>query len=289
VSGALRFPPDWCEELDDAQVADWAVRAMLRLQQFDAALAAVRVNPSALAELVRVLRSLAQSAGRFGFHALGRKARALEERLLRTPGTPAALVDEAAAFRSEMADAFAEARSQADAFGAQPGLGEWFLPPSHASRGRQRRLVIGVLEAGFSLDGATAGVTLARAATHLVCTAGAAAQAYREAGGDGVVLGVGLCGTRGDAFSDLSLPATGPRQSLLAAACDGAVLTSSGDQPLADARAMLAAGKPVAHVSTLSVHALLRDCGPGRLLMATDAARAVLALLIELSREPVSA
>ncbi len=50
---------------------------------------------------------------------------------------------------------------------------------------------------------------------------------------------------------------------------------------LADARAMLLAGKPVAHTSTLS----LRDCGPGRLLMATDSARAVVALLIELSRD----
>jgi hypothetical protein len=146
-------------------------------------------------------------------------------------------------------------------------------------------LVIAVLEAGFSLEGATAGVTLARAATHLVCTSGAAAQAYREAGGDGVVLGLGLAGTRGDAFSDLSLPASGPRQSLLAAACDGAVLTSNSDQPLADARAMLLAGKPVVHVSTLAVHGALRECGTGRLLMATDAARAVLALLIELSRD----
>ena len=32
------------------------------------------------------------------------------------------------------------------------------------------------------------------------------------------------------------------------------------------------------------MHASLRDYGPGRLLVATDAARAVLALLIELSR-----
>jgi hypothetical protein len=278
------LPPDWCEELDDSQVADWAVQAMQRLLQFDAALAAVRTDPAALAELVRVLRTLSTSAASFGFHALGRKARGLEERLLRTPGLPRTLLLEAATFRGEMADAFAEARSQAEPGVDQPGFAEWFLPPSQASRGRQRRLVIGVLEEGFSLEGATAGVTLARAATHLVCTAGAAAQAYREAGGDGVVLGLGLS-ARCDAYSDLSLPATGPRQSLLAAACDGAVLASSGDQALADARAMLLAGKPVAHVSTLALHASLRECGPGRLLMATDAARAVLALLIELSRD----
>ena len=100
-----------------------------------------------------------------------------------------------------------------------------------------------------------------------------------------MVLGLGLAGTRGEDFSDLSLPASGARQSLLAAACDGAVLTSGADQPLADARAMLLAGKPVVHVSTLSVHGALRECGTGRLLMATDAARAVLALLIELSRD----
>ncbi len=56
-------------------------------------------------------------------------------------------------------------------------------------------------------------------------------------------------------------------------------------EELADARAMLLAGKPVAHTSTLSLHASLRDCGPGRLLMASDSARAVLALLIELSRD----
>jgi HPt (histidine-containing phosphotransfer) domain-containing protein len=287
MSGALKLPPEWCEELDDALVADWAVQAMQRLQQFDAALAAVRTDPAALAELVRVLRSLSTSAASFGFHALGRKARALEDRLLRTPGLPRPLLLEASLFRGEVAEAFAEARNLGDAAPGhgQPGFTEWFLPPSHASRGRQRRLVIGVLEEGFSLEGATAGVTLARAATHLVCTSGAAAQAYREAGGDGVVLGLGLTGTRADAFSDLSLPASGPRQSLLAAACDGAVLTSAAEQPLADARALLLAGKPVVHISTLSVHVSLRDCGPGRLVMATGAARAVLALLIELSRD----
>ena len=288
MSPALRLePPDWCEELDEAQVADFASGAARSLFQFDAAMAAARADPAAAVELVRVLRSLADSLAAFGFHALGQQARALQDGVLRSEGGPGrAVFEELAEFGAGMAEAFAEARLQAQPEPSAPGQDDWFMPPAPLSpRARSRRLVVAVLESRPSLIGATAGTTLARAGTHLLCTGGAAAQAYRESGGDGVILGFGGGALRAEQFSDLTLRGATPRPSLLAATADGAVLASCDDQSLADARTLLLAGKPVVQVVSGLAHGGLSEIGPGRLLRSADAARATLALLVELSRD----
>ena len=289
MSPALKLEaPDWCDELDEAQVADYAAGAARRLFQFDAALAAVRTDPAAVVELMRVLQSLASDVARFGFHALGRQAHALQDPVLRASGGPArGLFQELAAFRTNMAEAFAEARRQALPEPVAQDQDDWFMPPLPPSpRWHLRRLVLAVLESRPSLVGAAAGTTLARAGTHLVCTGGAAAQAYRESCGDGVVLGFGGGALRAEQFSDLTLHGTAPRSALLAATADGAVLCSCDDQSLADARALLLAGKPVAQViSSGRAHGALNELGPGRLLRGADPARAALALLVELSRD----
>ena len=288
MSPALRGEPhDWCEELDEAQVADYAAGAARRLFQFDAALAAARTDPAAVVELLRVLQSLSGDVTRFGFHALGQQASALQDRVLRANGGPGlCLFQELAAFRASMAEAFAEARCQALPEPAAQDQDYWFMPPAPPSpRWHLRRLVLAVLEGRPSLVGAAAGTTLARAGTHLVCTGGAAAQAYRESRGDGLVLGFGGGALRAEQFSDLTLPGAAPRSALLAATADGAVLCGCDDQSLADARALLQAGKPVAQVVAGRPHGGLTELGPGRLLRGADPARAALALLVELSRD----
>jgi hypothetical protein len=288
MSGALRLQEaaDWCPDLDEAQVAAFAAGELRRLSQLDAALAAARADPGTMVELVRVLHALGERVGGQGFHALGLRAWSFEDRVLQAAGRSARdLLRDLLDFRGEVAEAFSLARRQVEPEQAA-GPSAFVAPPAHAAPlWRQRRLTIAVLEAQPSLNGAAAGTALARAGTHLVCTGDGAGPAYRECSGDGLVLRIGDGGAPDDQCSDLDLISPSSRGSLRVAVCDGAILAAEDEAALADARALLAAGKPVAQVLPRRVRGGLSESGPGRFLVGTDAERAVVALLVELSRD----
>jgi hypothetical protein len=283
---SLAADPFGADDLDEALVADYAAAAARRLLQLDAALAAARVDAAAIAELVRVLRSLSDGASQHGFHAVGKRAEALEELLLSADGGPESMpFEQLAELRADMSQVFAEAQHQAEVFmGQAPHALEHYAGGDPAKH-RQPRLVIAVLEGRPTLWGAVAATAVARAGTHLLTTGGRLAQTYRESGGDGLVIRLHREGRVADGWSDLQLEGGPSRAALLAGSCDGAVIATPDDQSLGDGRTLLAAGKPVVQLVPPGPKLRADPSWTGRLILETDAERAVVELLVELSRE----
>ncbi len=163
--------------------------------------------------------------------------------------------------------------------------------PHHRST---RKLLLAVLEGAQAASHAAteAGTAVALAGANLACGGPTpAARAYRASGGDGQVIAF-LSGATPPAHNpadgtapDLALPcgSRAVQSAMLANACDAGLLCSDSPEALADARALIRAGKPVA---VARAPAGLRQAlsAPTHLLHEADSLpEAVLAMLFALA------
>jgi uncharacterized protein (TIGR00725 family) len=220
--------------------------------KLSAAISAARQGSAgSKAELRNTLHKLAGSAGTFGFNELGELARDLEKRV-EVADEPLAedLLLDAIDLRHEMEQTFAEARSR-------------MVPGSAALSAIRQKLVVAVIGGGLE-DPRTdetakaVGAALARAGAHLVCGGlggcmEGAARGYREARGEGIVVGIlpGPARHEANAWIDLPIP-TGVGQAqaaLVAMAVDGAIVVGGGGGTLSEIGLLLRDGKPVVALS----------------------------------------
>jgi len=185
-----------------------------RLSQLSSAVSAAKQGGAGSKDGLRnALHKLAGSAGTYGFPELGETARAMEKRVIAAdePIAEDILLD-AIALRHDLEQAFEEARSKL----APPAK----VPPLSTVR---QKLVVAVIGGGLedprTDDTARAvGKALARAGAHLVCGGlggcmEGAARGFREAQGDGLVVGIlpGASRHEANCWIDLRIP-TGVRQ-----------------------------------------------------------------------------
>jgi uncharacterized protein (TIGR00725 family) len=219
-----------------------------RLAKLSAAISSARQGGAGSKDVLRgALHKLAGSAGTFGFAEVGEMARDLEKRV-ECADEPLAedLLLDAIALRHETEETFADARSR-------------MLPPKRALSPIRQKLVLAVIGGGLE-DPRTdetareVGAALARAGAHLVCGGlggcmESAARGYREAEGEGIVVGIlpGPARHEANAWIDLPIP-TGVGQAqaaLVAMAVDGAIVVGGGGGTLSEIGLLLRDGKPV--------------------------------------------
>jgi len=280
-------------EVDRELLEHYLAGAGEKLAEVEAALAAARRGERGGGEtLHRALHKLAGSMGTYGFDELGLRARELEKRV-RTAQEPLPedLLLEVVGFRRELEDSFEEARSRLA--GAPP-------PPLSAVR---QKLVVAVIGGGLEdpvgdEQAHAVGMALARAGTHLVCGGlggcmAGAARGYREAAGEGIVLGI-LPGPKryeANPWIDLPIP-TGVGQAqaaLVAMAVDGAIVVGGGGGTLSEIGLLLRDGKPVvalAHTGGAAEMVGGRSLYKQHVIGAETADEAVMKLLQALSDRP---
>jgi uncharacterized protein (TIGR00725 family) len=265
-----------------------------RLAKLSAAISAAKQGGAGSKdELRNALHKLAGSAGTYGFAELGEMARDLEKRVVAAddPLAEDILLD-AISLRHEMEDSFDDARSRI----APPAA------PPHLSAIRQK-LVVAVIGGGLedprTDDTARAvGAALARAGAHLVCGGlggcmEGAARGYREASGEGIVVGILPGPSRHEAnpWIDLPIP-TGVGQAqaaLVAMAVDGAIVVGGGGGTLSEIGLLLRDGKPVvalAHTGGAAEMVSGRSLYKQHVMGAGTADEAVMKLLQALSERP---
>jgi chemotaxis protein histidine kinase CheA len=167
-------------------------------------------------------------------------------------------------------------------------------PAEDPQRRSSRKLLLAVLEGAQPASHAAteAGTAVALAGAHLACSGPTqAARAYRASGGDGQVIAF-LASPTAPAQNpadgtapDLPLPcgSRAVQTAMLANACDAGLLCSDSPEALADARALIRAGKPLA---VAKPPAGLRQAlsAPAHLLHEADSLpEAVLAMLFALA------
>jgi uncharacterized protein (TIGR00725 family) len=223
-----------------------------RLAKLSAAISAARQGGAGSKDALRgALHKLAGSAGTFGFAELGESARELEKRVEHADEPLAEdLLLDAVALRHETEQTFVEARSR-------------LMPTKAALSPIRQKLVVAVIGGGLE-DPRTdetaqaVGRALARAGAHLVCGGlggcmEGAARGYREAEGEGIVVGILPGPSRHEAnpWIDLPIP-TGVGQAqaaLVAMAVDGAIVVGGGGGTLSEIGLLLRDGKPVVALS----------------------------------------
>ena len=188
--------------------------------------------------------------------------------------------------------AFAAAPAQTPA--TEPSLPAFPPDATDPDRRSSRRLLFAVLEGNQPAGPAAtqAGTAVALAGANLAC-AGAtqAARAYRASGGEGMVIAFLAGATPPDSnpadgsAPDLPLPcgSRAVQSAMLANACDAGLLCSASPEALADARALIRAGKPLA---VAKGSAGLREAlsAPAHLLHEAETLQeAVLAMLFALA------
>ena len=210
-----------------------------RLVKLSAAISAAKQGGGGSKEELRnALHKLAGSAGTYGFTELGEMARELEKRVVLADDPIAEdLLLDAISLRHEMEQTFEEARSRLAPRSEAPQLS--FI---------RQKLVVAVIGGGLedprTDDTAKAvGAALARAGAHLVCGGlggcmEGAARGYREAKGEGIVVGILPGPSRHEAnpWIDLPIP-TGVGQAqaaLVAMAVDGAIVVGGGGGTLSE-------------------------------------------------------
>jgi len=225
-----------------------------RLVKLSAAISAAKQGGGGSKEELRnALHKLAGSAGTYGFTELGEMARELEKRVVLADDPIAEdLLLDAISLRHEMEQTFEEARSRLAPRSEAPQLS--FI---------RQKLVVAVIGGGLedprTDDTAKAvGAALARAGAHLVCGGlggcmEGAARGYREAKGEGIVVGILPGPSRHEAnpWIDLPIP-TGVGQAqaaLVAMAVDGAIVVGGGGGTLSEIGLLLRDGKPVVALS----------------------------------------
>jgi hypothetical protein len=206
------------------------------------------------------------------------------------PLPPDLLID-ATGLRRAMEETFEVARSQ---------LGPTPPPPLSAVR---QKLVVAVIGGGLEdpigdRAAREVGAALAEAGTHLVCGGlggcmEGAARGYREAAGEGIVLGILPGPTRREAnpWIDLPIPTgVGQAQSaLVAMAVDGAIVVGGGGGTLSEIGLLLRDGKPVValpHTGGAAGMVGGRNLYKSEVMAASDAREAVAKLLQALARCP---
>jgi HPt (histidine-containing phosphotransfer) domain-containing protein len=166
--------------------------------------------------------------------------------------------------------------------------------PTDPQRRSTRKLLLAVLEGAQAAPHAAteAGTAVALAGANLACCgATPAAHAYRASGGDGQVIaflsnGASPAHNPADGSApDLELPcgSRAVQSAMLANACDAGLLCSDSPEALADARALIRAGKPLA---VAKAPAGLRQAlsAPAHLLHEAETLpQAVLAMLFALA------
>jgi uncharacterized protein (TIGR00725 family) len=265
-----------------------------RLTRLSAAISAAKQGGAGSKEELRnALHKLAGSAGTYGFVELGEMARDLEKRVVAADDAIAEdILLDAISLRHEMEQTFEEARSRI----APPAA----LP--HLSTIRQK-LVVAVIGGGLedprTDDTALAvGAALARAGAHLVCGGlggcmEGAARGYREANGEGIVVGILPGPSRHEAnpWIDLPIP-TGVGQAqaaLVAMAVDGAIVVGGGGGTLSEIGLLLRDGKPVvalAHTGGAAEMVGGRSLYKQHVIAAGTADEAVMKLLQALAERP---
>jgi uncharacterized protein (TIGR00725 family) len=265
-----------------------------RLAQLSAAISAAKQGGAGSKDQLRnALHKLAGSAGTYGFTELGELARDLEKRVVSAddPVAEDMLLD-AISLRHEMEQTFEEARSRIVPRAVVP----------HLSPIRQK-LVVAVIGGGLedprTDDTAKAvGAALARAGAHLVCGGlggcmEGAARGYREAKGEGIVVGILPGPSRHEAnpWIDLPIP-TGVGQAqaaLVAMAVDGAIVVGGGGGTLSEIGLLLRDGKPVvalAHTGGAAEMVGGRSLYKQHVIGADTADEAVMKLLQALAERP---
>jgi uncharacterized protein (TIGR00725 family) len=291
------------EKREDAELAE-EDREMLehylagtadRLARLSSALSAAKQGGAGSKDHLRnALHKLAGSAGTYGFTELGEMARELEKRVVAAddPIAEDILLD-AVSLRHDMEQTFEEARSR--------------IAPRAAAVQRlsaiRLRLVVAVIGGGLedprTDDTAKAvGAALARAGAHLVCGGlggcmEGAARGYREAKGEGLVVGILPGPSRHEAnpWIDLPIP-TGVGQAqaaLVAMAVDGAIVVGGGGGTLSEIGLLLRDGKPVvalAHTGGAAEMVGGRSLYKQHVIGADTADEAVLKLLHALAQRP---
>jgi len=265
-----------------------------RLAQLSSAISAAKQGGAGSKDDLRTaLHKLAGSAGTYGFAELGETARAMEKRVIAAddPIAEDILLD-AIALRHDLEQAFEETRSKLAPRAEVPPL----------STVRQK-LVVAVIGGGLedprTDDTARAvGKALARAGAHLVCGGlggcmEGAARGFREAQGDGLVVGILPGASRHEAnpWIDLPIP-TGVGQAqaaLVAMAVDGAIVVGGGGGTLSEIGLLLRDGKPVvalAHTGGAAEMVGGRSLYKQHVIAADTADEAVLKLLHALAERP---
>jgi len=265
-----------------------------RLSQLSSAVSAAKQGGAGSKDGLRnALHKLAGSAGTYGFPELGETARAMEKRVIAAdePIAEDILLD-AIALRHDLEQAFEEARSKL----APPAK----VPPLSTVR---QKLVVAVIGGGLedprTDDTARAvGKALAHAGAHLVCGGlggcmEGAARGFREAQGEGLVVGILPGASRHDAnpWIDLPIP-TGVGQAqaaLVAMAVDGAIVVGGGGGTLSEIGLLLRDGKPVvalAHTGGAAEMVGGRSLYKQHVIAAGTADEAVLKLLHALAERP---
>lgn len=223
----------------------------------------------ALAEdLRRRVHSIAGSAGSYGVDALSRMARAflheVDAARARLPFAPAFLqrVD---GFRETVRRVFEEARAGREVNEEEyPRYGPGEDAAHAPTVARARRKVVAVIGSGGALTAAQekaareVGAAVARAGAHLVCgglggVMEAACRGYREAGGEGLAVGVlpGDSPTDANAFVDLALP-TGlgkARNLAVVLSADGVIAVGGAGGTLSEVGLAAQHGKRIAAVA----------------------------------------
>jgi uncharacterized protein (TIGR00725 family) len=265
-----------------------------RLAQLSAAISAAKQGGAGSKDQLRnALHKLAGSAGTYGFTELGELARDLEKRVVSAddPVAEDMLLD-AISLRHEMEQTFEEARSRIVPRAVVP-----YLSPI------RQKLVVAVIGGGLedprTDDTAKAvGAALARAGAHLVCGGlggcmEGAARGYREAKGEGIVVGILPGPSRHEAnpWIDLPIP-TGVGQAqaaLVAMAVDGAIVVGGGGGTLSEIGLLLRDGKPVvalAHTGGAAEMVGGRSLYKQHVIGADTADEAVMKLLQALAERP---
>jgi uncharacterized protein (TIGR00725 family) len=280
-------------EIDRELLAHYLAGAGEKLAALQAGLAAARAGETGAREvLVRALHKLAGSAGTYGFEELGIQARALEKRVKAADEPlPEDLLLDGVAFRRELEDTFEDARARLAG------------GPRHALSALRKKLVVAVIGGGLEdpvgeEQAHAVGVALAKAGTHLVCGGlggcmAAAARGYREASGDGIVLGIlpGAWRHEANPWIDLPIPTgVGDAQSaLVAMAVDGAIVVGGGGGTLSEIGLLLRDGKPVValpHTGGAAEMVGGRKLYKHEVVAASNPQEAVMKLLRSLSERP---